>query len=335
MNTTANAIRADIDTLADLPSNDPTTVTVVICCYTMDRCEDLAHGLASLVWQTHTPEQIVVVVDHNDELFEWASAFATAVPLEVEVIRNVGQQGLSGARNTGVEAATGTVVAFLDDDAAAGDDLWVEKMLDHYRDGLVWGVGGAARPDWGRTGAPGWFPEEFGWVVGCTYRGQPTEVAQVRNFLGCNMSFRRDAFAAIGGFTEGIGRVGTNPVGCEETELCTRLRQAHPDAQLVYDPDVWVRHRVSADRTRFRYFRSRCLAEGRSKSQVSAEVGADDALTTERSYATRVLPLGVARGVVAIGRGDRSGPARAAAILVGLALTTFGYVTGRVRDRLG
>jgi GT2 family glycosyltransferase len=315
------------------PRGPAATVSVIICCYTERRWDDVMAGLRSLRAQSRRPDQVVVVVDHNDELLQRLARTIDPDGRTMVLVANEGAQGLSGARNTGVAAATGDVVAFLDDDAAAGDDRWVAGLLAPYDDPQVWGVGGAAHPDWGGPGEPAWFPSEFGWVVGCTYRGQPERPAPVRNFLGCNMSFRRAAFDEVGGFTEGIGRVGTNPVGCEETEFCIRLRQAHPDATLVYDPAVWVRHHVSEDRTRFRYFRARCLAEGRSKALVAGEVGSDDALSSERAYATRVLPTAVLRGLTGPFRGDWSGPRRAVAVLAGLLLTGTGYLQGRLRAR--
>ena len=55
---------------------------------------------------------------------------------------------------------------------------------------------------------PGWFPDEFDWVVGCTYQGTRTTPGPVRNMLGANMSFRTAELRQIGGFREGIGRVG-------------------------------------------------------------------------------------------------------------------------------
>ncbi|MFN8041609.1 MAG: glycosyltransferase family 2 protein [Acidimicrobiales bacterium] len=306
----------------------PATLSVVVCCYTMDRWDDVVRGLHSLADQRRRPDQVVVVVDHNDELLDRVRSLVVDVPLAVDVVTNAGQRGLSGARNTGVAASTGDVIAFLDDDASA-DPGWVADLLAGYRDPDVWGVGGAADPDWGGD-APAWFPAEFGWVVGCSYTGQPEQPAPVRNFLGCNMSFRREVFDEVGGFREGIGRVGTKPVGCEETELCIRLRQAHPEARLVYDPAVRVRHRVSADRHAFAYFRARCAAEGRSKAQVTDEVGAGDALATERAYTSRVLPAGVARGVRDALRGDGAGARRAGAITVGLVWTAAGYAAGRL-----
>jgi GT2 family glycosyltransferase len=304
--------------------------TVVICCYTEDRWDDVVAGLRSLEAQDRRPDQVVVVVDHNEALRRRVEEFAPEVELHVDVVANGGGRGLSGARNTGVAAATGEVVVFLDDDAAACGPEWVSSMLSHYDAPDVWGVGGAAEPDW-HGDPPAWFPDEFGWVIGCSYTGQPTQVASVRNLLGCNMSFRRDAFDEVGGFTEGMGRVGTKPVGCEETEFCIRLRQVHPEARLLYDPEVRVTHRVSPDRHRFGYFRSRCLAEGRSKAQVTHSVGQGDALASERAYVRSVLPAGVLRGVRGAVRGDGGAARRAAAIVVGLVWTSVGYLAGRLR----
>ena len=61
----------------------------------------------------------------------------------------------------------------------------------------ILGVGGAATPAW-ETAEPAWWPGEFGWVVGCSYRGQPTTTSPVRNLMGCNMSLRRTVLAAVG-----------------------------------------------------------------------------------------------------------------------------------------
>ncbi len=69
----------------------------------------------------------------------------------------------------------------------------------------------------------------------------------------------------VGGFKDGIGRVGRTPLGCEETELSIRARAA-TGGRIVQMPDAKVEHRVSADRTRWLYFRRRCWAEGLSKA---------------------------------------------------------------------
>jgi glucosyl-dolichyl phosphate glucuronosyltransferase len=88
------------------------------------------------------------------------------------------------------------------------------------------------------------------------------------------MSFRREVFELVGGFTEWLGRLGARPLGCEETELAIRIRQRRPEARLLYDPAAVVHHHVPRQRARWRYFRSRCYAEGLSKAAVSRLVGA-------------------------------------------------------------
>jgi hypothetical protein len=85
-------------------------------------------------------------------------------------------------------------------------------MIAHYDDPMVHGVGGSATAVWTGGPRPRWLPAEFDWIVGCTYVGQPTRTAHVRNLVGCNMSFRREVFDIAGGFSDRIGRVGTKPV---------------------------------------------------------------------------------------------------------------------------
>ncbi len=303
-------------------SQTATSVSVVVCAYTSDRWDDLCAAVDSLRQQSVRPHEIIVVIDHNPRLLQRA---CEEWP-ELVVLENGEAQGLSGARNTGVAAATGEVIAFLDDDAAARGD-WIERMLAAYDESGASGVGGAILPKW-EAGRPRWFPEEFDWVVGCTYRGMPGERARVRNLIGANMSFRRQLLDAAGGFQTGMGRIGTRPLGCEETELCIRGSQKVAGAFYLYDPAVAVRHTVPSGRGAWRYFASRCYSEGLSKAHVSDLVGADAGLASERTYTMRTLPRGVARGLRDALRGDAHGLRRAAAIVAGLAITSAGYARG-------
>jgi hypothetical protein len=219
-------------------------------------------------------------------------------------------------------------VAFLDDDAVAAPD-WLSLLRAEYHDGVVVGVGGAAIPAWD-SARPRWFPAEFDWVVGCSYRGLPMTISPVRNLLGCNMSFRREAFDAAGGFDTSIGRVGRRPVGGEETEFCIRVANRMPGRLVMYQPAAVVRHRVRDDRATWRYFRSRCYAEGLSKARVTALAGTSSGLASERRHAAVTLPRGIARNLAAVGRPPRAqGPLRAGAIVAGLGFTVAGYMVGR------
>jgi hypothetical protein len=153
----------------------------------------------------------------------------------------------------------------------------------------------------------------------------------VRNLIGCNMSFRRKVFEAVGGFRSGIGRVDTRPVGCEETELCIRALQVWPDRIMLYEPNARIYHRVPASRARWKYFLERCYSEGLSKAIVSKVVGAQDGLSSEWKYSLLTLPSGVMRGIGdAVAGRDGAGLARAGAIVTGLTITTTGYLVGRL-----
>lgn len=304
-----------------------TTVSVIICAYSNERRRQLDDAIRSVLAQTRRADGIVVVIDHNDQLLaNIRASFAGIV-----VIANQGAQGLSGARNTGLRTAATDVVAFLDDDAIAEPD-WLDRLTVHYADTKVIGTGGKVLPLW-QTGRPQWFPEEFQWVVGCSYRGQPETVRPVRNPIGCNMSFRRTVFETVGGFREGIGRLGQDAAGCEETELCIRAQQQLPGGVVLYDPWAVVYHHVTEGRSRWSYFRKRCLAEGRSKNDVVKAIGAGDGLAAEQAYVTRILPRGVVRGLMdTVVRFDGAGLLRAAGIVAGLAFTTAGYSAAKFRN---
>ena len=165
----------------------------------------------------------MVVVDHNPAL---GQRLAAQYP-DIEVSPPASSSAaFLGARNTGIDQAKGNVVVFLDDDAYA-DPCWLQSLLACYDDESVLGAGGLVLPDWSPAGPPGWLPEEFLWVVGCSCRGLPETKAEVRNPVGANMSFRRTAFGTAVCFDSSVGRNAKAPpaMGCEETEFSVRLRQ--------------------------------------------------------------------------------------------------------------
>ncbi len=297
----------------------PPAVSVIVCAFTEDRWEDLSRAVDSLHQQTEQAREIIVVIDHCPGLLHRARRDLTGVT----VVPNRFGKGLSGGRNTGVLAASGDVIAFLDDDAAA-DPGWIAAISDCYRDPRVLGVGGLVEPAWD-NGRPSWFPPELDWVVGCSYRGLPEVSAPVRNFIGANMSLRREVLDRLGGFSVALGRVGSVPLGCEETELCLRASQLHPEGVLLYEPAASVSHRVRAKRATWAYLRSRCYAEGLSKATVAKLAGSRRALASERSYVRSVIPRAVIMALTGAVRGRRAGLATALVLIGAVATTATGY----------
>ncbi len=318
-------------------------ISVIICAYTEDRWDDLVASVESVQQQTLSPREIIVVVDHNPNLLKRVREHIAGV-LAVE---NREVKGLSGARNSGVTVAQGAVIAFLDDDAIA-ETNWLEHLATCYTDPHVLGVGGKIEPLWLGM-RPAWLPEEFYWVVGCTYRGMPEAVQPIRNPIGANMSVRRHTLMAVGGFREsfgcnhnttekGVAFVGPkwlqHHAGDEETEFCIRATRQWPDAVWLYTPSATIQHRVPVQRTRWTYFLWRCYDEGLGKSTIVRLHGIRAGLSSERTYTFKILLLGVMRSLTdTLFHRDPAGLARAATIIVGLAATTAGFLAGSLLVR--
>ena len=302
------------------------TISVIICAYTEERWDDLIAAVDSVRQQTLPATEIIVVIDHNPRLLKRVQKWMP----DVTVIENTEERGLRGARNCGVAGAKGKVIAFLDDDARAVPN-WLRLLCEGYSNSCVLGTGGAVYPLWADK-QPSWFPEEFFWVVGCSFRGMLRKDGGIRNPIGANMSMRREVFCTLGTFHSEIEQIGPlHAGGCEETELCIRVRQQWPESKFLYLPQASVFHHVSTSRASWRYYCSRCYSEGIAKSVMTRYVGQKDGLSSERSYVFHTLPKGIIDNLLAaFSQHDATKLVRAAAIITGLMITAMGYFIGSI-----
>lgn len=315
--------------------------SVVVSTYDEKRWDDLAACVESLGEQTRPPLETIVVVDHNDALLARAR---TAFP-GAKVIPNLRPRGLAGARNSGIDAAGGEVVAFIDDDARAEPE-WLAELEACFEDPRAVGGGGALLPRWEGPEAK-WLPREFYWVFGCSYTGLPETLAPVRNPIGANMAVRTGVLREIGGFREGGGEgAGDAPSEIrsrgvvraagnipDDTDLAIRVKQRLPDAVWLYQPRARVLHTVTPERGTLAYFVRRCWEEGVGKANLSAYVGAGDGLSSERGHVARVLPMGVLKGLRDAASGDLAGLRRAGAIVLGLLTAAAGFAVTSAKNR--
>jgi O-antigen biosynthesis protein len=302
--------------------------SVIICAHDLNRLEQLRQSIKSVQAQILPAHEIIVVCDHNAELM---AVISREFP-GVMVIANSEHKGLSGARNTGVSHASGSIVAFLDDDATA-EPNWLGSLSSAYDDPDVMAVGGDILPVWPGE-RPAWFPREFDWVIGCSYLGLPTESGPVRNLIGCNMSMQRECLDAVGGFQHSLGRIGDNASGCEETEVFIRMQTRFADRTILLERRARVHHSIAPSRTHWRYFAARCKAEGRAKATMIRTVGMRKGISTETTYIRRTLPAGFLRGMSDTVRGDPSGLLRSGAIVLGLSFTAAAFIVQRTKMTL-
>lgn len=301
--------------------------TVVIATYDLARWDLLKAAVTSVQSDSDQPAQVIVSVDQNEVLYDRVQANWP----DITVVRNAHGRGASGTRNSAAELACTPYIVFIDDDIKVRPG-WLDRLLEPFADTAVVGTGGGVLPRW-QDGRPAWFPEEFDWVVGASYRGMPTTQDVVRNVWAENMAVRTDVFQAVGGFRSDFGKVGSynSP---EDTDLCIRMAGSTVGRKWVYVPDALVEHHVPAIRSRFSYFLLRNYREGVGKVQLADLIGKQDTLLSERDYVRRTLPSGIAAGLwQPFRRGDFSGFLRAGAIIAGILAAGFGAIAAMRSSR--
>src|SRR6059058_3417972 len=161
-------------------------MSVVVCTYNGSRTiRDCCEGLRRLAY----PDYEVIVVDDGST----DTAGAIARGYDVRLIRTP-NRGLACARNTGLAAATGEIIAYLDDDAYP-DPHWLTYLAATFLSTSHAGVGG-----------PNIAPPGDGPIAECVARapGGPVHVLvsdrEAEHIPGCNMAFRKSCLEAIGGF---------------------------------------------------------------------------------------------------------------------------------------
>ena len=200
---------------------DPPKISVVVCAYNAEpTMRDCLESLTKLAY----PNYEVIVVD--DGSTDQTGAIAEEYP-QFKIIHQP-NRGLSAARNVGMAAATGEIVAYTDSDAMP-DPHWLTYVALKFTSTDFVGIGGPNLP-----------PPEEDWRANCVAAapGSPTHILlddeTAEHIPGCNMAFRKDALAEVGGFDPTYTAAG------DDVDICWRLQAL--GYKLGFSPAAIVWH---------------------------------------------------------------------------------------------
>lgn len=171
-----------------------------------------------------------------------------------------GRQGLSFARNRGIDEASGEIIAFVDDDIYFDSSWLTEIFLAFRQHPEVSCVGGMSIPTF-EVDKPAWLTEAMLNLYGSTLSGDRDRVMEYPEHpFGVNMAFRRDVFDTVGKFATDLGRIKNSLLSNEEKDIFYRIDAA--GLKVYYASGAVLHHRVPADRLRQEWVLRRVYWQG-------------------------------------------------------------------------
>jgi GT2 family glycosyltransferase len=200
-------------------------ISVVVCSHDGARTiSECCQGLSRLEY----PNFEVIIVDDGSN--DGTSAIGSEFGFRVIRTEN---HGLANARNVGMNAATGEIIAYIDDDALP-DPHWLTYLAATFK-----------RTNYAAVGGPNIAPPGDGWIAECVANapGNPVHILlsdqEAEHIPGCNMAIRRDCLRAIGGFDPQFRVAG------DDVDVCWRLRERGWSVGFHPAAVVWHHRRSS------------------------------------------------------------------------------------------
>lgn len=245
-------------------------VSVIICTY--NRVTYLPRTLEALANQSVPFQDFeILLIDNNssDHTPEACTGFREKHPeLNFRYLTEP-LQGLSYARNRGINEAQSDILVFIDDDAFATPDYLYNLIRFFESTPEAAAAGGRIYPLF-ESERPDWLPEILMSLMSVIDLGDRVCLFKKKFPIGANMAFRKKTIQTYGNFNVRLGRRGDNLEGAEEKDLFLKIMAA--GEKVYYIPDAIVRHVIPDKRLSFDHFRRQAIGIGYSERVRSQEI---------------------------------------------------------------
>jgi len=244
----------------------PRNFSIVIC--TRNRSQKLKlllQSIRQLEIESSSTFEVVIVDNASDDDTRLVAEGEAGQGLALVVVSEP-VLGVSRARNRGIASAKGDVVIFIDDDVELPTDFLTQYAQAWQRWPDAAAIGGRVILKW-VSPRPGWLDDGLSGLLGMTTSLEEHKCSGPKfDIIGCNMSFRREIFADVGGFNVALGYRGDNLAGNEEGDMLRRVERA--GGTIVHSTCPWLYHLIERDKLNREYFLRRYYNQGVADAQL-------------------------------------------------------------------
>jgi glycosyltransferase involved in cell wall biosynthesis len=210
--------------------------SIIVCTY--NRCEYLKETIESIIDAIDNRQDCeLLIIDNNsgDQTSAIVKSFNSCLSLKYFLET---RQGLSHARNRGMQEAAGEVLVYLDDDIELPSNYF-EVCDQIFQNPEIAISGGKVLPH--KVNIPDWLPKKYYFLVSVFDEGnEPKHIAYL---MGANFAIRRSTALQIGEFNTNLGRKGSSLAGGEEIDYLNRASQL--GFRIMYNPDQKLWHKIN------------------------------------------------------------------------------------------
>lgn len=264
-------------------------LSVVICSY--NRGKYLPMVLDSLKVQDYSTQSHEIILinnnstDNTDEIIRNYQQANPTFPLVYEIEYN---QGISYARNKGVETAKGDIIVFIDDDETVEPDFLtsVNNFFTQYKNAGI--SSGPVIPVY-ETEKPEWLSHfTMRLITGAYDKGKSIKLLKNKDYPGTGHAcFRKSLFIKYGAFNTTLGRKGNSLMGAEDKDFFLRLMNG--GEKCYYLPSAKIYHHIPESKLTDDFFRRLTYSIGKSERIRTLNLG-------KKSFYKRLMMEGIKWG---------------------------------------